>query len=130
MIANQPGVVPAGKVCGDLVDFSDFVPTFAEVTGAEVPGDMPVDGRSFMPQLRGEKGNPREWIFCHYDPKWLGRKKATRFVRDKRWKLYANGELYDVQADVLEQNPNPAGPEAAKARTRLQAVLRSILPDL
>ena len=129
MIANQPGVVPAGKVCGDLVDFSDYVPTFAEATGAEVPGDMPVDGRSFMPQLRGEKGNPREWIFCYYNPRW-GNSKMRRFVRDKRWKLYAGGELYDVQADVLEQNPNPAGPEAAEARTRLQAVLRSIMPDL
>jgi len=125
MIANQPGVVPAGKVCGDLVDFSDFVPTFAEATGADIPGDMPVDGRSFLPQLRGEKGNPREWIFCHYDPRW-GKNKMRRFVRDKRWKLYANGELYDVQADVLEQNPNPTGPEAAEARKRLQAVLDSM----
>jgi arylsulfatase A len=112
------------------VDFSDFVPTFAEAAGTEVPGNMKVDGRSFLSQLRGEKGNPREWIFCHYDPKWLGRKKATRFVRDKRWKLYANGDLYDVPADTLEQNPNPAGPEAAEARTRLQAILHSIMPEL
>ena len=49
-----------------------------------------------------------------------------RFVRDKRWKLYANGDLYDVSADTLEQNPNPAGREAAEARKRLQAVLDSI----
>jgi hypothetical protein len=47
-------------------------------------------------------------------------------VRDKRWKLYASGELYDVQADVLEQNPDPTGPEAAEARKRLQAVLDSM----
>ena len=25
LIANWPGVIPAGRVCGDLVDFSDFV---------------------------------------------------------------------------------------------------------
>jgi arylsulfatase A len=33
LVACQPGTVPAGKVCSDLVDFSDFVPTlrnFAE----------------------------------------------------------------------------------------------------
>ena len=125
LIANQPGVVPAAG-CGDLVDFSDFVPTFAEMAGAEIPGEMIIDGRSFLPQLRGKKGNPREWIFCHYEPKWLGRKKAVRFVRDKRWKLYANGSLYDVPADTLEHNPNPAGPEAAAARKRLKAVLDSI----
>ncbi|MBN2313286.1 MAG: sulfatase-like hydrolase/transferase [Sedimentisphaerales bacterium] len=125
LIANWPGVVPTGKVCGDLVDFSDFVPTFAEVAGTKVPVNMKVDGQSFMPQLRGEKGNPREWIFCHYDPRW-GNRPKRRFVRDKRWKLYANGDLYDVRADVLEKNPNPAGPEAIAARERLQKVLDSI----
>ncbi len=126
LIASWPGVVPAGKVCGDLVDFSDFVPTFAEMTGASPPDDMIVDGQSILPQLRGKKGKPRKWIFCHYDPKWLGRKEAVRFVRDKRWKLYDNGDLFDVPVDTLEKNPNPSGPEAASARKRLQAVLNSI----
>jgi arylsulfatase A len=126
LIANWPGVIPSGKVCGDLVDFSDFVPTFAELTGASPPEGMVIDGQSFLPQLRGKKGKPRKWIFCHYDPKWLGRKKAVRFVRDKRWKLYDNGDLFDVPADTLEKNPNPTGPEAASARKRLQAVLDSI----
>jgi len=120
LIANQPGVIRSGKVCGDLVDFSDFVPTLAEATGVELPGNMKVDGRSFLPQLRGEKGNPREWIFCHYDPK----------LRDKRWKLYDSGDLYDVPADTLEKNPNPTGRQAAEARKRLQKVLRSIVPDM
>jgi len=126
LIANQPGVVPAGKFCGDLVDFSDFVSTFAEAAGTEVPENMKVDGRSFLPQLRGEKRNPREWIFCHYDPRW-GNRGKRRFVRDKRWKLYDNGDLYDVPADKLEQNPNPPGGPAAEARKRLQAVLDSII---
>jgi arylsulfatase A len=125
LIANWPGVIPAGKVCGDLVDFSDFVPTFAEAVGTQMPANMPIDGQSFLPQLRGEKGKPREWIFCHYDPRW-GKRPRRRFVRDKRWKLYANGDLYDIMSDVLEQDPNPAGSEAAEARRRLQRVLDSI----
>jgi arylsulfatase A len=125
LIVNQPGAVASGKICSDLVDFSDFVPTFAELSGAEAPQGMIMDGRSFLPQLHGKKGNPREWVFCHYDPRW-GKWKKRRFVRDKRWKLYANGDLYDVPADTLEQNPNPAGREAAEARKRLQAVLDSI----
>ncbi|MBC8469599.1 MAG: sulfatase-like hydrolase/transferase [Planctomycetes bacterium] len=126
LIARWPGEVPAGKVCGDLVDFSDFVPTFAEMTGASPPEGMIIDGQSFLPQLRGKQGKPRKWIFCHYDPKWLGRKEAVRFVRDKRWKLYGNGNLFDVPTDTMEQNPNPSGPEAASARKQLQDVLDSI----
>jgi arylsulfatase A len=125
LIASWPGVIPAGRICGDLVDFSDFVPTFTEAAGTEIPATMPVDGRSFLPQLRGNKGNPREWVFCHYDPRW-GNRPKRRFVRGKRWKLYADGDLYDVRADVLEKNPNLAGPEAIEARKRLQAVLDSI----
>jgi arylsulfatase A len=125
-IASWPGTIPKGKVCGDLVDFSDFVPTFVEMTGASPPEGMILDGQSILPQLRGKKGKPRKWIFCHYDPKWLGRKEAVRFVRDKRWKLYDNGSLFDVPADTLEKNPNPPGPETASARKRLQAVLDSI----
>jgi arylsulfatase A-like enzyme len=126
LIARWPGAVPAGRVCRDLVDFSDFVPTFAELTGASPSEGMVLDGQSFLPQLRGKKGKPRKWIFCHYDPKWLGRKEAVRFVRDKRWKLYDNGDLFDVPTDTLEQNPNPSGPVAAAARKRLQAVLDSV----
>jgi len=125
LIANWPGVIPAGKVCGDLVDFSDFMPTLAETAGTKIPADMKVDGQSFLPQLRGKRGNPREWIFCHYDPRW-GKRPKRRFVRDKRWKFYANGDLYDVRADALEKNPNPTGREANAARKRLQKVLDSI----
>jgi arylsulfatase A len=125
LIANWPGAVPAGKVCGDLVDFSDFVPTFAEMVGTSAPEDMIIDGRSFLPQLRGQKGNPRDWIFCHYDPRWGGRERRC-FVRDKRWKLYDDGQLFNVEADVLEQNPNPAGSEAAAARKKLKAILDSV----
>jgi hypothetical protein len=55
-----------------------------------------------------------------------------RFARDQRWKLYGTGDynragnLYDVAADTLEENPNPAGSEAASARKRLQAALDSM----
>ncbi len=129
LVANWPGVVREGRVCGDLVDFSDFLPTFAELTGAKLLDGMIADGRSFLPQLMGRKGNPREWIFCHYEPKWLGIKKATRFVFDKRWKLYGDGRLFDVPADPLEESAIAAGAggaETRRARRRLQAVLDSI----
>jgi arylsulfatase A len=125
LIANWKGTTAAGKVCGDLVDLSDFVPTLADAAGGSLPQGVTIDGRSFLPQLRGEKGNPKEWIFCHYEPKHGGR-KLRRFVRDKRWKLYANGELYDLATDGLEENANPSGKEATAARERLQSVLDSI----
>lgn len=127
LIANWKGTVPAGKVCDDLVDFSDFLPTLAEAAGAALPESVTIDGRSFLPQLLGQKGNPKQWLLCHYVSQ-RGR-GFKRFVRDKRWKLYHTGELFDVQADPLEKSPIPpdaGGKQAAEARRRLQAVLDSL----
>ena len=58
-----------------------------------------IDGRSFAPQLRGEPGNPREWMHCFYCPR-PERTPAKQFVRDKRWKLYRDGTFFDVANDV------------------------------
>jgi len=133
LVANWKGTIPAGRVCSDLVDFSDMLPTFAEAAGASLPKGVTIDGRSFLPQLRGRKGKPRDWTFCWYqrDPG----KQLNRFARDKRWKLYDQtgaaraGKLFDVSNDVLEQTPiepGQGGAEASEARAKLQAVLDSL----
>ena len=46
LIVNCPGTVPAGTVSDDLVDFSDVLPTIADITGAKLP-EVKLDGRSF-----------------------------------------------------------------------------------
>ncbi|MCD6393993.1 MAG: sulfatase-like hydrolase/transferase [Planctomycetes bacterium] len=126
-IAAGRGVSPNGKVCDDLIDFSDFMPTLCEIAGAELPTDRVIDGRSFLPRLMGKKANRREWIFCHY---WgYGRNKAQtkEFVRDKRWKLYDDGRLYDLSRDVLEKSPlKEADAEAIAAKKRLQKAFAEV----
>jgi len=52
-----------------------------------------------------------------------------RFARDKRWKLYGDGRLYDLSNDVLEEKPIPAGQgnkQAEQARKKLLAVIKSM----
>jgi arylsulfatase A len=128
LVASWPGTMPAGRVCDDLIDFTDFLPTLVEAAGARLPRDLPRDGRSFLPQLRGQEGNPREWVFCHY---FRDAGDAVQcYARDKRWKLYTSGKLFDVPADPLEEHPITFGAgdmEAAAARQKLQAVLDSLL---
>ena len=104
LIASYPIAIPAGVVCADLIDFSDFVPTLAETCGLGLPADRPLDGQSFSPQLRGEAGSPREWIYCYYNPR-PGRKgfPERQYVRNTRWKLYSDGRLFDVVTDRLEE---------------------------
>jgi arylsulfatase A-like enzyme len=125
LIASWPGVIPKAQVSSDLVDTTDFLPTIVEAAGIPIPEDFSSDGRSFVPQLRGESGNPREWVFCHYDPDW-GSFCRARFVRDQRWKLYEDGRFFDIPADSLEENPIPQGSgtdEAEATRARFRKVL-------
>lgn len=129
MFAYWPGTVPAGSVCEDLVDFTDFMPTMLEAANLQHASNV-ADGRSFLPQLKGQPGNPREHIFCHYDPRWGPMARTpTRFTRDQRFKLYEDGRFYDVHSDPLEQHPlvTPS-PTSNAARSKLQAVLDSKPP--
>jgi arylsulfatase A len=123
LLARWKGRVPAGRVIDDLIESCDFLPTICEATGVSAKSMGPQDGRSFLPQLRGEKGQPREWIYTWYDPRpghdkerWT---KTNRYAFDKRWKLYEDGKLYDWAADPRETTQV----ENAAARRKLQAVL-------
>jgi arylsulfatase A len=128
LIAKWKGVIPAGTSRDDLIDFTDFLPTLAAVTGAMLPAGVVIDGKSFAPQLRGMKGSPREWVFCHYDPKWANF-KFSRHAQDKRYKLYHDGSFFDYRHDPLEKSPiakQAMTSEQRKARDRLQPVLDSL----
>jgi len=124
MFAYWKGVTPAGKVCPDLIDSTDFVPTMMEASGAKWFEGRPLDGRSFLPQVRGEKGKPREFAFAHYDPH-PGCKKnypATRFTWTHRHKLYMDGRMYDIVGDPMEKTPLDAA-DSKDVRGKLQAGL-------
>ena len=70
LVVNWPGVVAAGKVAADLIDSSDFLPTFAELAGAALPAGKVIDGRSFAAQLRGQPAAGREWVFIQLAKMW------------------------------------------------------------
>jgi len=104
LIANWPGIIPAAQVNKDLIDFTDFFPTIADVADTKLPDHITFDGRSFLPQLKGDSGNPRDWIFCHYNPRW-GNRQQRRYVQNKKWKLYDDGRIYKISKDMDEANP-------------------------
>ena len=70
-----------GNACDDLVDFSDFFVTFADLAGADLPQDRTIDGISFAPRLEEGTPSPRDYTFCHY---WgFGRKRKKRVSRSE-----------------------------------------------
>jgi arylsulfatase A len=135
LIANWPGTIAPGSVSDDMVDCGDFIPTMMEAAGVPLPEGEIFDGTSFLPQLRGERGNPHEWLYFYHNPLpgW-GKKgyRLQRWVQDKRFKLYDDGQFFDYQADVLEERPiaeGTGGPEAEAARRKLQSVLERMLQE-
>ena len=123
-IAQWPGKTPEGKVYDDIIDFSDFLPTMCEAAGVTVPDSPKLDGRSFLPQLKGETGNPREWIYIWYARN--GGATGAEFTRDQRYKLYRSGKFFNIANDRMEKNPLAASDitgEAKVVHAKLSAAL-------
>lgn len=126
LIVNGPGLVVAGKVYSDLVDSTDFVPTLLDAAGARPPAGLTLDGRSFLPQLRGEKGNPREWIYSWYSPRQSEDLTVREFAFNQRFKLYRSGHFFNLEEDLAEKQPQQVASlsgEAAAAAKVLQSAL-------
>lgn len=120
-IASWPGTIPADKVSQNLTDFSDFFPTITELAGGKLPEGVTLDGRSFVPVLKGEAGNPRESIFVQLGRNW--------YARESAWKLNEANELFDMSDAPFVEKAVPkdsTDPAAIAARTRLQAVLTQL----
>ncbi|MDA0766218.1 MAG: hypothetical protein O3A87_03040 [Verrucomicrobia bacterium] len=100
-VAYWKGRTPSGLVSSDLIDFTDFYTTIGEAAGVKRGADDPIDGRSFLPQLIGGKGNPREWVLSHYQPYW-GNFAGRQYVRNQEFKLYRDGTFYHVPEDLEE----------------------------
>ncbi len=139
-IANCPGLVPSGVVTDALTDFTDMLPTFAELGGAQLPDGMEIDGKSIASVLTGkEQDSEREWIMAMGGG--VGRLTpdgvvpavdyADRVVRDKRFKVWVeNGavsRLYDLQKDPAETKNiiDSTDPDAVAALEKLTAVVES-----
>ncbi len=103
-IASWPGEVTPGTVIRDIVDFSDFLPTLCQAAGAAIPGDTKLDGRSFLPQLRGETGTPRDSIFMWY----------SRNGEVARAKVFAQPAVQTLpERSVLRHTSRSPGKESA-----------------
>ncbi len=118
LIVNWPGKIPPETACMDLVDFSDWLPTVAEIGRAELPKEVKFDGKSFVGSFLGKKESTRTFAFSES-------KGGQAFVRDQRYKLYSNGKFYDISSDREERKPL-AKRKATETRKRLETAILEI----
>lgn len=125
LIASWPGTIPAGHVEVDLIDSSDFLPTILDAAGITPPDGYVMDGRTFLPQLKGEKGNSRDWVYFHFEPMSGRVYRFARYIRNHKYKLYDDGRLFDLSTDAEEEFPFEASTDdddRAAARNQLAPV--------
>ena len=118
LIVNWQGTTPAGVINQDLVDFSDFFLTFAELANAPLPAGLTLDSRSFALQILGQPSTSREWVYVEL--------KGNSYARGPRYKLTNAGDLFDLADAPWTELPVPANSKdqtAIDARATLQAVL-------
>jgi arylsulfatase A-like enzyme len=137
-IVNGPGRVPEGIVTTALTDFSDILPTFVDLAGADLPNQETFDGQSIASVVLGrDSRGPRDWILSMgHGPARLddegvrpARDYADRVVRGRRFKLHVlDGEpakLYDLIDDPWEETNLIASEQAEHiaAREQLEEVV-------
>lgn len=123
LIVRWPAKVKPG-VNRDLVSGTDIFPTICAAAGVSIPDNL--DGHSCLPQLMGEKGSPREWLYSWYSPRQQKNLTVREFAWNHDYKLYRTGEFYGLKADPKEQHPldaNQLDAPAKAAREELQAAL-------
>ena len=125
LIANWPGKIAAGKVNGDLIASTDFLPTICEAAGVTLAKTQALDGHSFLPQLLGRPGQPREWAYFWYAPDGGGTPKFE-FAMSTEYKRYRDGRSFHLGRDRFEEKPLDVAKlpaNEAAALQKLQAAL-------
>ncbi len=107
-LAQAPGLIAPGSKLPELIQNIDIAPTILDLAGIEVPDHM--DGRSFLPLLRGQDVPWREEALYEYYWEWnFPHTPTTLGIRGERYKyifyhgIWDTDELYDIQEDPMER---------------------------
>jgi arylsulfatase len=106
-IVRWPGSIAPG-VSDEMVSIMDFMPTFAGIIGAELPGDRPIDGVDQSVHLiGGQEHSPRHHLLT-----FIGSELAA--VRWRQWRMYPREVAGDIAAHNIEADPRELRDAAAE----------------
>ncbi|MCK3683862.1 sulfatase [Maribellus sp. YY47] len=150
-IVKWPGKIPPGTICNKLACAIDILPSFAQISGADLPKNK-IDGTSIVELWKGNTdAEPRETILFYYGKNNLNavRKGNWKLVLPHTWASYntrpgkdgrggprANmkveePELYNMMRDPGEQyNVIEWNPEKAAELMEIVEAARAELGDL
>lgn len=117
-----PGAPGMGRVCGEFVEFVDFVPTLGDLVGIDVAPNL--EGTSFAPLLVNPEQPWKRAVFQVFSP-------DEQMVRNRRYSYleFKNGvvpaALYDLDRDPWETINLAGNPAHAKVRAEMAALLHA-----
>ncbi|GAA6204573.1 sulfatase-like hydrolase/transferase [Thalassotalea sp. SU-HH00458] len=143
-IVSGQGLVPKGVVSDTLIDFTDILPTFADLANTDIPKHYTLDGKSFADYLLAKTTDGKRSSIMSMG----GRNEARvsengvenkfvfrdRVIRDKRYKLYVKSspeygyeKLVDLHNDPEEKINliNSTKPEIVAAKKALIAFAKT-----
>lgn len=121
---HWPRQVRAGQASDVPVAHIDLMPTLAAAAGAPMPTDRTIDGRNFLPLLRGDSTNwPDRALYLQWHRGDVPLPFVNFAARSSRYKLLSvdgtTFELYDVLADPGEATNLAAAQPAVLERMKL-----------
>ena len=120
LIVHWPGQIKANTTSHAVVTGTDYYPTLLEMIGLPAMSKQHLDGKSFVPALKG-KAHDRGaiyWHFPHYSNHgYQSPGGAIRLGQYKLLEYFENGsvQLFDLENDIGEKkNLSRAKPETTK----------------
>ncbi len=108
LIVRWDQEIKPGTTSDHISAFWDFLPTFSEITGFNIPHE--IDGVSMLPTLKGNPPEQQEHEYLYWEFHELGGRQA---IRKGKWKAVkyevlenpeAPLELYNLEEDIGEKN--------------------------
>ena len=118
MLAWGAGIIEGGSTIEENIMNIDLTPTFLDIAGGSMPEDHSIDGRSFLPLLKGESVEWRStFVYQYFWEHAFPHTPTTFAIRGERYKyIYYHGvwdknELYDLKTDPNEMHNLIDAPE-------------------
>ena len=108
LVAKWPGKIRPGTTSDHISAFQDMLPTFAEITTADIPKD--IDGKSMLAALTGKEQQEHEHLYWEFPARYF---KGQQAVRMGKWKAIRRNlnkqpeapiQLFNLETDIGESN--------------------------
>jgi len=135
MLMQCPELFKGGTVVDEVVANIDIAPTIMEVMGLKKPAHM--DGASFIPLAQGKEIPWRDYFLYVYYWEQNYPQTPTHFcLRGDQYKyttyygVWDTNELFEIQADPMEQKNLIHDQAFAKTKTAMQKRLYEMMEEL